>query len=117
MAAVLKHNRTITNLSVAACGIASEGATYLGYLLMENTALRALDLGWNEIGDDGLKGVATALQANATLHELSLNSCGITGAPEDAKKRDAVPAALEDSPLTVNRLPVQLRLDETFWRA
>lgn len=40
MAAVLKHNRTITDVSLAACGVGSEGAMYLGYLLMENTALR-----------------------------------------------------------------------------
>lgn len=89
MAAVLKDNRSITSLNAGAAGIGSEGAVYLGYLLMENTPLRVLELAWNEIGDAGLKAIATALQANSTLEELDINCCGITCAPPPPPPPDA----------------------------
>lgn len=179
MAAVLKHNRTITDLSIAACGVGAEGATYLGYLLMENSALRrglralfspplrpptttaarpsaaapparaeaerapaaawvrrVLDLGWNNLGDAGLKSIATALQTNSVLRELHLNSCGITGArpratdvhpalPCPARRqsgrwaRDLQGSASRPPPSSLPRIgasPPQPRRGETSWR-
>ena len=67
LAAALRENGALTDLNVAAAGVGKEGATYMGYLLMESTPLRVLNMGWNALGDDGLKALAGALQQNRVL--------------------------------------------------
>ena len=43
-----------------------------------STTLRVLDVGWNEIGDDGISMISEELQYNNSLTELSLWWCGLS---------------------------------------
>ena len=54
------------------------GATYIKKMLMENKKLQHLDIGHNEIGDDGVIHVTEGLQQNDTLTELMLSNCTIS---------------------------------------
>jgi len=47
-------------------------------MLMENKKLQYLDIGWNKIGDDGVRHVTEELQQNDTLTELLLWYCEIS---------------------------------------
>ena len=51
------------------------GATYINNMLIENKKLQLLDIGGNEIGDDGVRHVTEGLQQNDTLTELLLYNC------------------------------------------
>jgi Ran GTPase-activating protein (RanGAP) involved in mRNA processing and transport len=68
----------LRHLNVYGCGIGASGAKWLAEALRCNRTLRGLDLGFNEIGDEGAIAVARALsRGNATLVELSLSRNGI----------------------------------------
>ena len=54
------------------------GATYIKKMLMENKYLEHLNIGGNNIGDDGTKDVMEGIQHNGTLTELSLHRCEIS---------------------------------------
>ena len=54
------------------------GATYIKKMLMENKKLQHLNIGWNTIGDDGVRHVIEGLQQNYTLIEVMLRSCNIS---------------------------------------
>ena len=45
---------------------------------MKNKKLQRLNIGWNKIGDDGVRHVTEGLQQNYTLTELMLYDCGIS---------------------------------------
>jgi len=45
---------------------------------MENKKLQHLSIGWNKIGDDGVRHITEGLQQNATLTEFSLLYCEIS---------------------------------------
>ena len=45
---------------------------------MENKKLQHLNIGGNEIGDDGVRHVTEGLQQNDTLTELLLHQCRIS---------------------------------------
>ena len=45
---------------------------------MKNKKLQHLDIGWNRIGDDGVRHVTEGLQQNDTLTELELPNCEIS---------------------------------------
>ena len=47
-------------------------------MLMKNNKLQYLDIGNNEIGDDGVKLITEGLQYNNTLIKLDARSCGIS---------------------------------------
>jgi len=47
-------------------------------MLMENKKLQQLNIGFNKIGDDGVRHISEGLQQNDTLTVLSLQSCEIT---------------------------------------
>ena len=47
-------------------------------MLMENKNLTHLDIGSNNIGDDGVRNVTEGLQQNDTLTELWLINCEIS---------------------------------------
>ena len=47
-------------------------------MLMENKKLKHLDIGYNEIGDDGVRNVTEGLQQNDTVTELKLYNCNIS---------------------------------------
>jgi len=54
------------------------GATYFKKMLMENKKLQHLNIGGNEIGDDGVRHVTEGLQKNNTLTKLLLWGCEIS---------------------------------------
>ena len=45
---------------------------------MKTKKLQNLDIGDNEIGDDGVRHVTEGFQQNDTLTELGLSNCGIS---------------------------------------
>ena len=59
----------------------STGATVIIKLLKDNHVIQNLSMNHNDIGDDGITAIATAL-TNSTIRELSVDHCGIalTGA-------------------------------------
>ena len=63
----------LRHLNLYCCNIGAAGGRALGEMLRHNHTLRSLDLGFNNLCDEGAIAVARALQrGNATLKELSL---------------------------------------------
>ena len=55
----------------------STGATVISKLLKDNHVIQELDMSDNNIGDDGITAITTAL-TNSTIRELWVVNCGIT---------------------------------------
>ena len=55
----------------------STGATAISKLLKDNHVIQELFMSDNNIGDDGITAIATAL-TNSTIRELWVDNCGIT---------------------------------------
>ena len=55
--------------------IVTTGASCVGELLKVNNSLQKLDMGHNQIGDDGMSSVADGLQCNNTLTKLDIRGC------------------------------------------
>ena len=55
----------------------STGATVISKLLKDNHVIQTLHMNDNNIGDDGITAIATAL-TNSTIRELWVDNCGIT---------------------------------------
>ena len=55
----------------------STGATVISKLLKDNHVIQVLSMHDNNIGDDGITAIATAL-TNSTIRQLWVNNCGIT---------------------------------------
>ena len=64
--------------SVIVIVIVTIGASCLGELLKVNNSLQELDMGHNDIGDDGMSSVADGLQYNKTLTKLDVPWCGLS---------------------------------------
>ncbi|CAH3185440.1 unnamed protein product [Porites lobata] len=81
IAAVLKANTTLTNLSFSGNNLGSAGAESLATALKTNTTLTNLDLSGNNLGPAGVESLATALKTNTTLTNLDLsgNNLGPAG--------------------------------------
>ena len=47
-------------------------------IITGNTTLRVLDVGGNEIGDDGISMISEELQHNNSLTELIVANCGLS---------------------------------------
>ena len=58
--------------------IVTTGASCVGELLKVNNSLQELDMGRNDIGDDGVSAVADGLQCNNTLTKLNVQVCGFS---------------------------------------
>ena len=54
------------------------GVTYIKKMLMVNRTLKHLNIGFNEIKDDGVRDIIEGLQQNDSLTELLLRSCKIS---------------------------------------
>ena len=54
------------------------GATYIKKMLMENKNLTHLNIGYNDVGNDGVRHVTEGLQQNVTLTQLELYDCKIS---------------------------------------
>ncbi|EQC41057.1 hypothetical protein, variant [Saprolegnia diclina VS20] len=70
----------LTQLSLRANGISSEGAIALAGALRQNATLTQLNLFRNGIGDVGVEALAQALSENKTLQHLSVANNGVSGA-------------------------------------
>ena len=55
----------------------STGVTVISKLLKDNHVIQELHMSHNNIGDDGITAIATAL-TNSTIRELWVNKCSIT---------------------------------------
>jgi len=72
---ILATNRSLLDLELNTCMIATVGMTALIGALHSNKSLQSLALNGNPIGDDSLKNLASG---NLRLEHLHLNMCGIT---------------------------------------
>ena len=54
------------------------GAKYISQLLNVTHALQELEIGDNDIGDDGIAVISKALQHNKSLATLSVKQCGLS---------------------------------------
>ena len=54
------------------------GATYIKKMLMVNRTLKYLEIGYNNIQDDGVRDIMEGLQQNDTLTKLALYNCEIS---------------------------------------
>ena len=72
----------LTELSVAACAIGSEGASYLARAMSSNQSIRSLNVAFNDIGYEGAAAFAHFLKRNKTLVYLNMrnNDIGEQGA-------------------------------------
>ena len=69
-----KDDPTLTILCLLKKNIGDDGAKALAQALQTNTTLQELEHGNNQVGDDGAKALAQVLQTNKTLQRLSLSS-------------------------------------------
>jgi Ran GTPase-activating protein (RanGAP) involved in mRNA processing and transport len=75
---LLLNNTSITTLGLANNRIRKRGASALGRALEhESSAVTGLDLGSNEIGNNGAVSLAKALMNNTAMTSLDLRSCEI----------------------------------------
>ena len=58
--------------------IVTTGASCLSELLKVNNSLQELNMGSNDVTDDGMSLVADALKCNNTLTVLRVNNCGFS---------------------------------------
>ena len=58
--------------------VVTTGANCLGELLKVNNSLKEIDMGWNDIGDNGMSLIAYGLQHNITLTKLNVQACGFS---------------------------------------
>ena len=75
IAIVLKTNTTMRMLDISGCSISDEGAESL---VAANKSLQELNIGFNEIGNNGIAHIATALKTNTTMRTLDISSCSIS---------------------------------------
>jgi len=54
------------------------GAICIKTLLMENKKLQVLDIGQNQIGNEGVAAIYQGLENTTTLTELSMYNCGLS---------------------------------------
>ena len=54
------------------------GASCLDELLKVNNSLQDLNMGSNDIGDDGMSSIADGLQYNKSLTKLNVQKCGLS---------------------------------------
>lgn len=72
--ALMMNNSILTKLYCGSNGITDQGAQYIAQLLKKNRTLTRLDLSFNEIGDRGVRRLATTLaHFNTTLIQLNLS--------------------------------------------
>ena len=54
------------------------GAKYISQLLNVTHTLQKLDIGFNDISDDGIAVISEALQHNKSLTTLNVRHCGLS---------------------------------------
>jgi hypothetical protein len=68
----LKVNQTLQHLNLGYNNIGDEGCQYIGDALKVNQTLQHLNLGYNKICDEGCQYIGDALKVNQTLQHLNL---------------------------------------------
>lgn len=68
----------LTALELAECRLKASQGEDVAALASDIPALRALDLGWNELGDEGLRRLAEALRSMPQLQVLGIAGNGAT---------------------------------------
>ena len=58
--------------------IVTTGASCLDKLFKVNNSLQQLNMGGNDIGDDGMSSIANGLQYNKSLTKLNIQNCGLS---------------------------------------
>lgn len=91
LASALSKNSVLRSLDVRANGIGAQGARRLAVAL-ERCSLECLDLGGNQVGDEGAAWLCQALQLGSSLAELRLSSTGI-GSRGAAKLAEVLPVS------------------------
>ena len=77
--ALQTNTTTMTTLNISNCSISDEGAESLARALAVNRSIQELDIRSNEIGDNGIAHIATALQTNTTtMTTLNISNCSIS---------------------------------------
>ncbi|XP_006885679.1 PREDICTED: NACHT, LRR and PYD domains-containing protein 14 [Elephantulus edwardii] len=70
---------TLQSLELTGCALTSACCLDLGYVILNNSNLRILDLGNNDLQDKGVKILCEALRhPNCNIHQLGLEYCGLT---------------------------------------
>ena len=69
----LMHNTTLTSLSLECCELYDHDMESFVAMLASNTTLEHLDLGGNWFSDTGICRLATALEYNTTLKDLTID--------------------------------------------
>lgn len=75
----------LTTLGLLQTGLGSSGAAAIAEALRTNTVLRSLDLGNNEIGDEGVAALALALQPQAQREAGGLATAAEDGSSNSSK--------------------------------
>ena len=70
----LKHNRSLTKLSIANNGITSVGANILAGILEKNFTMTEFNISSNSFGPDGLLAFMKMLMVNVTLTKVNISS-------------------------------------------
>ena len=70
----LKHNRSLTKLSIANNGITSVGANILAGILQNNSTMTEFDVSSNYFGPDGMLAFMKMLMVNVTLTKVNISS-------------------------------------------
>ena len=90
---VVLHENLYSN-----CPLITTGARCIGKLLQANNVLQALNMGDNNIGDDGIRVIAVALDKNK-IRVLTVFGCGIT---DTGAKQLAIGLSLNSSITELN---------------
>jgi hypothetical protein len=70
LAKALRHNSTLTSLSLRGAQLHGEGASAVALALCDNRTVKSLDLSQNRVSQAALKDLARALRLNASLTSL-----------------------------------------------
>ncbi|KAL8595205.1 hypothetical protein ACOMHN_043358 [Nucella lapillus] len=68
----------LTEISLENCNVTCAACGVLSQMIISSKRLRVLDLSVNPLGDEGVQGLAAALERSSVLHSLALNMCGVS---------------------------------------
>ena len=111
-----QHETTLKSLDLGDNQIGDEGGVAIAKALSVNTTLTDLNLMWNQIGDEGGIAIGEALKVNTTLTTLSLQTNALGREGKDALRRAAMPMAKLRTAVGIRPLSVHVTATECWWR-